>query len=185
VGGRAWVPAIIVASAVASALSACAAAPPVVVGRHADELELAEQPDALIQMRRQGCPRERCPIYSVSIFPDGSAIYEGQANVGVIGRKRLRVSAAQLSALINAIDAMDFLDSAENCCVCPDTGAQRLVILDYRPGAVTKTVRHDQLCPRAPPALSSLEQQIDRSTAAGRLASLPVERAAARRPGSY
>lgn len=163
---RAWVPAMIVASV----LPACAAAPPVVVGRHAAELELADQPEALIQMRRQGCLREPCPIYAVSIFSDGSVIYEGRANVAVIGRKRLHVTAADLSALINAIDAMDFLDSADDCCVCPDTAVERLVTVDYRPGAVTKTVRHDQLCPRAPPALSALEQQIDRSTGAGRMA---------------
>jgi hypothetical protein len=143
------------------------------VGRHAEELQLADQPEALIQMRHQGCPRERCPIYAVSIFPDGSAIYEGRANVGVIGEKRLHVTPGDLSALINTIDAMDFLDSAEDCCVCPDGADQRLVTVDYRPGSVTKTVQHDQRCPKAPPALSALEQQIDRSTGAGRLASFP------------
>jgi Domain of unknown function (DUF6438) len=170
---------------VASALPACAAAPPVVVGRHADELRLDDQPDALIQMRRQGCPGEACPIYEVSIFSDGSAIYEGRASVGVIGKKPLHVSAGELCALINTIDAMDFLDSAGDCCVCPDAVEQRLVTVDYRPGAVTKTVLHDQRCPRAPPALSALEQQIDRSTGAGRLASLPVARAATPGSGSF
>lgn len=163
---------------VVSALAACAGAPPVVVGRHADELKLADQPDALIQMRRQGCASERCPIYEVSIFSDGSAIYEGRANVGVIGEKRLHVSAGDLCALINTIDAMDFLDSAEDCCVCPDAAEQRLVTVDYRPGAVTKTVTHDQRCPRAPPALFALEQQIDRATGAERLASLQSASAA-------
>jgi hypothetical protein len=177
----AWLTAIIVASAV----PACAAAPPVVVGSHAAELELADQPDALIQMRRRGCVREPCPIYAVSIFSDGSAVYEGRANVGVIGRKPLQVTAGDLCALINAIDAMDFLDSADDCCVCPDSGEQRLVTVDYRPGAVTKTVLHDQRCSRAPPALSALEQQIDRSTGAGRLASLPVASAATRGSGSF
>lgn len=163
---KAWIPAILLGSA----LQGCAAEKPVVVGRHADELELAEQPDALIQMRRQGCTTQPCPIYAVSIFPDGSAIYEGRANVGLIGRKPLRVTAGDLSALINAIDAMDFLDSADDCCVCPDAVERRLVTVDYRPGTVTKTVLHDQGCPRAPPALSALEQQIDRATGAGRLA---------------
>ena len=176
-----WVTAILLGSA----LQACAAAHPVVVGRHADELELADQPEALIQMRRQGCVSEPCPIYAVSIFPDGSDIYEGRANVGVIGRKRLSVTAGELSALINAIDAMDFLDSAADCCVCPDAAEQRLVTVDYRPGTVTKTVLHDQACPRAPPALSALEQLIDRSTGAGRLASAPVESAATPRSGSF
>jgi len=176
-----WIAAILLGAV----LQACAGAQPVVVGRHADELELPEQPDALIQMRRQGCPREACPIYTVSIFPDGSALYEGRANVAVLGQKRLRVTAGDLSALINAIDAMDFLDSAGNCCVCPDAAEQRLVTVDYRPGTVTKTVRHDEGCPRAPPALSALERLIDRSTGAEQLAYLPVRSAATRRSGSF
>jgi hypothetical protein len=181
------VPASVVAwvALVASALPACAATPPVVVGRHADQLQLADQPDALIQMRRQGCPNERCPIYAISIFSDGSAIYEGRANVGVIGQKRLHVTAGDLCALINAIDAMDFLDSADDCCVCPDATPERPVTVDYRPGAVTKTVLHDQRCPKAPAALSALERQIDLSTGAGRLASLPAESAATKSSGSF
>jgi hypothetical protein len=168
-----------------AALEACAAAPPVVVGRHAEELQLADRPEALIQMRRQGCAGEPCPIYAVSIFPDGSALYEGRANVGVIGQKRLSVTAGDLCKLINAIDAMGFLDSARDCCVCPESAERRPVTIDYRPGSVTKTVLHDQGCPRAPPALSALEQLIDRSTGAGRLAFRPVERAPTQRSGSF
>ena len=69
---------------------------------------------------------------------------------------------------------MDFLDSADGCCICPNVADKSLVTLDYRPGAVTKTVLHDQRCSKAPPAFSALEAEIDRSTGAGRLASLPA-----------
>jgi hypothetical protein len=79
-----------------------------------------------------------------------------------------------LNTLITAIDAMDFLDSADGCCVCPNVADKSLVTLDYRPGAVTKTVLHDRRCSKAPPAFSALEEEIDRSTGAGRLASLPT-----------
>ena len=156
------------------ALPACATTAPVVAGRHAAEVVLPDEPEALIQMRKQGCASEACPIYAVSIFPDGTGVYDGRANVGVIGRRSVRLAAGDLSALISAIDAMDFLDSATNCCVCPDAADQRLVTLDYRPGSVTKTVQHDERCSKAPPAFSALEKAIDRSTGAGRLASLPV-----------
>jgi hypothetical protein len=160
----------------AAALPACAAVPPVVNGRHADEMVLADEPDALIQMRRQGCADEACPIYSVSIFPDGTVVYDGRANVGVIGRRSGRLASGALSTLISTIDAMDFLDSALDCCVCPEAADPNLVTLDYRPGSVTKTVQHDQRCSKAPAALSALEKEIDLSTGAGRLASLPPRR---------
>ena len=169
---RRWLPAIVMAVA----LPACAAVPPVVNGRHADEMVLADEPDALIQMRRQGCVDEPCPIYSVSIFPDGTAIYDGRANVGVIGRRAGHLASGDLSMLISTIDAMDFLDSALDCCVCPEGADPKLVTLDYRPGSVTKTVQHDQRCSKAPAALSALEKQIDLSTGAGRLASVPAGR---------
>jgi hypothetical protein len=158
----------------AAALPACAASPPLVNGRHAAEIVLPDEPEALIQMRRQGCASDPCPIYAVSIFSDGTAVYDGRANVGVIGRRHARLSAGDLSALISTLDAMDFLDSASNCCVCPDAVDPSLVTLDYRPGAVTKTVQHDQRCSKAPPAFSALEKEIDLSTGAGRLASLPT-----------
>jgi hypothetical protein len=164
----------VVALGLAAALPACAAAPPVITGRHAAEIVLPDEPEALIQMRRQGCATEPCPIYAVSIFSDGTAVYDGRANVGVIGRRQARLPAGDLSALISALDAMDFLDSATNCCVCPEAADQRLITLDYRPGSVTKTVLHDQRCSKAPPAFSALEKEIDLSTGAGRLASLPA-----------
>jgi hypothetical protein len=167
-----WVAAVIITAA----LPACAGTPPIVAGPHAAQLVLPDEPDALIQMRRQGCAGEPCPIYAVSILSDGTAIYDGRANVGVIGRRRVRLAAGVLNTLITAIDAMNFLDSADGCCVCPNVADTRLVTLDYRPGAVTKTVLHDQRCSKAPPALSALEEEIDRTTGAGRLASLAARR---------
>jgi hypothetical protein len=161
------------------ALSACASGHLAMVGRHQDEISLPDEPGALIQMRRNGCPDEPCPVYSVAIFSDGAVVYDGRANVGVVGRRSLRVRAADVSALISALDAMDFLDSAENCCLCPDAAAPGTVTLDYRPGAVAKTVLHDPRCASAPPALARLERQIDLATGAGQLASLPVHRGVA------
>jgi hypothetical protein len=129
--------------------------------------QLAAMPssnDALIQMRRGGCgPGGQCPIYSVSIFTDGTVTYDGRANVATIGQRRAKLSCALVNELISAIDAMHFLDSAEQCCVCPEATGSALVILDYRPGAIPKTVFHDQGCRSAPAAMSALEEAIDRT----------------------
>jgi hypothetical protein len=174
-GRRFW----LVVAAAAAAFSACASDHPVMVGRHQGQISLPDEPAALIQMRRNGCLDEPCPVYSVSIFPDGSAVYDGRANVGVIGRRALRVRPEDLCALINSLDAMDFLDSAQNCCLCPDAAAPSTVTLDYRPGTVSKTVVHDPRCATAPPAFFGLERQIDHATGAERLAFLPARKGVA------
>ncbi len=169
------------ASLAMAALSGCASSHSVMVGRHTDEIVLADDPEALIQMRQNGCADEPCPVYSVSIFPDGTVVYDGRANVGVVGRRRVKLPAGGLDALITALDSMDFLDTADNCCVCPEVAEPRLVTLDYRPGAVTKTVVHDQRCGKAPPAILALEGKIDRATGAAAWAMVPAHRAVALR----
>jgi hypothetical protein len=168
---RSW----LVPVAVMAALSACASSHSVMVGQQKKEISIPDEPGALIQMRRNGCPDEPCPVYSVAIFSDGTAVYDGLANVGVSGRRALKLKAGDLSALVTDLDAMDFLDSPDECCVCSDARAPSLVTLDYRPGtAATKTVVHDERCATAPSTFSRLESQIDRATSAERLAALPV-----------
>jgi hypothetical protein len=126
--------------------------------------QLASTSDSLIQMRRGGCPPRTCPVYSVSIYLDGTVVYDGRANVGTIGRRTARLSAERLNDLLSQIEAMGFMDTSDRCCVCPNAaaGAHR-VILDYRPGATYKTVLHDDACSAAPPALSAIERSIDRA----------------------
>lgn len=124
---------------------------------------MPDVPDALIQMRRAGCASDKCPVYSVSIFADGTVVYDGRVNVGVVGTRKGKISPDQLNQLISALDGMDFLDLPAAGCICAaDTGRQ-MVTLDYRPGSVQKTVVHDSGCWSAPPAMAVLEQSIDRS----------------------
>jgi hypothetical protein len=154
------------------ALAACASDHSVLVGRQEHEISVPDEPGALIQMRKNGCPDEACPVYGVAIFPDRAVVYDGRANVGVIGRRSLKLRPQDLDALISALDSMDFLDAPDNCCVCAKTAAMSAVTLDYRPGTVAKTVIHDQRCGKAPATFSALERQIDRATGAERLAAL-------------
>lgn len=162
-------PRVVLAVMVAMAMTAtvaigCACNKASATGQGAEQL--ASRPDALIQMRRGGCPPGVCPVYSVSIFLDGTVAYDGQANVAVLGHRTAKLTAQRLNDLLSQIEAMDFLDSAEQCCVCPDsTEKAHLVILDYRPGTTAKTILHDEACGLAPPTMSAIERSID--TAAG------------------
>jgi hypothetical protein len=130
--------------------------------------DLASNPEALIQMRREGCATDRCAVYSLSIFSDGTVAYDGRANVAVIGQRQGRISAERLSELISAIETMHFLDLPSSGCVCSANTGRQMVTVDYRPGSVQKTVVHDSGCWSAPPAMAALEQAIDRATEAHR-----------------
>jgi hypothetical protein len=147
------------------ATSGCASTGGATPGAGPDPLAaMPEVSGALVQMRRGGCAPDKCPVYGVSIFMDGTVAYDGRANVATLGQRRTKLSPEQVSELISAIDTMRFLDTADLCCVCPtaDRYRSQMVILDYRPGSMQKTVLHDDECRSAPPAMSALEDTIDR-----------------------
>ena len=139
-------------------------------GLRGDKIAIADTPEALIQMRRSGCMDLPCPVYGVSIFLDGTVIYDGQANVGFVGRRTWRVSPDNVNRLISTLDAMDFLDTPEKAGTCGDGPKAAIVVLNYRPGGCEKTVIHDSHCRSAPSSLGELEAAIDRLSGAERQA---------------
>lgn len=138
----------------------------VATGAHGSDAlaTMPDVPDALIQMRRAGCVSDKCPVYSVAIFADGTVAYDGRVNVGVVGYRKGKISPDQLNQLISALDSMHFLDLSATGGVCATETGRQMVTLDYRPGSVQKTVVHDSGCWSAPPAMAVLEQSIDRSS---------------------
>jgi hypothetical protein len=148
------------------ALGACASERGDVRNQGTDKMAIAAVPDALIQMRRNGCVGQPCPVYSLSIFLDGTVVYDGQANVRIVGRRTWKVPPDKIDALISAFEEVNFLDTPERTGVCPDAERTAMVLLDYRPGRCEKTVIHDDRCPSAPANLSRLEAAIDRLSGA-------------------
>ena len=128
---------------------------------------LARRPEAMIQLRSQGCKRGPCPVYSVAVYDDGGTVYRGGANIEPIGQRRSKLSDANVAALISTIDKMDFIDIPEHCCDCPDApadpGAAKLV-LDYRPGGVEKEIVVDAGCSTVPEVVRTLVRQIQAET---------------------
>ena len=121
--------------------------------------------DPLIRMQRGGCATEACQVYALSLYADGTVIYDGRGNVATVGQRQSKLTPAQVDQLVSAFDAMRFLDSDDRCCVCPDGVASQPVTIDYRrPGSAPKTVLHDEACSSAPPAMAALERTIDQVT---------------------
>ena len=150
--------------AVLLAVGGCAGRAVIAGGNGAYPVAIPELPDALVQMRRRGCSGDQCPVYSVSIFEDQSVVYEGYSRVAVLGTRRGAISSEGLSGLISQVEAVKFLDRSDDCCVCSQTQQSEIVVLDYRPGSIAKTIVHDAQCPSAPAGLRELEQAIDLAT---------------------
>lgn len=159
--GERWMGAGLVATALL-ATGGCAGSRAAAAGQGVEQL--VGTPDALIQMRRGGCPPDQCPVYGVSVFMDGTVVYDGRVNVAVVGERRAVLPPDRLTELLSVIEAMGFLDTPEGCCVCPDAAAAHLTVLDYRPGSTAKTVVHDEACDSAPAAFRALEQSIEQAT---------------------
>jgi hypothetical protein len=129
---------------------------------------MTDTPDAIVQLRRAGCSPGTCPVYSVSVYLDGTVVYEGRSNVAVVGQQRAKLPADRVGELIVAMQETRFLDSPDNCCSCPGADKSNIVMIDYRPGQVEKTIVHDQACETAPLAMNRLTSTIERLTAVER-----------------
>jgi len=61
-----------------------------------------------IQLETTGC-YGRCPVYSLTIFADGRVVYEGFADVDVLGAREAQLEEADLALLHDALgNQMDF-----------------------------------------------------------------------------
>jgi len=135
---------------------------------------MTDTPDAIVQLRRAGCSSGACPVYSVSVFLDGTVVYEGRSNVAVVGQKRAKLPPDRVGELIVAMQETHFLDIPDNCCSCPGADQSNIVVIDYRPGQVQKTIVHDQACESAPLAMNALTSTIERLTAVERWTTAPL-----------
>jgi hypothetical protein len=133
---------------------------------------LSARPEALIQLRNDGCDDGSCGVYGVSIYVDGTVVYGGGANVAILGPRRSKLTPDTVEKLVAQIEKMDFLDVPEHCCDCPgasaDAKAPQLVI-DYRPGGVEKEIVVDTRCPALPDAIRGLAHEISAASGADAL----------------
>jgi len=129
---------------------------------------LAGRPEALIQLRSEGCNSGRCPVYGVAVYMDGSVVYRGGANVALVGQRQSKIPEANLAALLSTIEKMDFIDTPELCCACPDAPVTPMdvdLVIDYRPGGVEKEITVQDRCSMVPDVVRRLADQIQTETA--------------------
>lgn len=129
-------------------------------------------PDTLIVLQRGAC-EQRCAVYRIVIFADGTVIYEGRHFVRHSGLVKSGISPKVLAELVSDLEASGFFQLEDNYgygnkdhCESLDSG-EPAAILTVASHGRSKTVLHNHGCTGAAPTrLTELEDKVDRAVGA-------------------
>lgn len=122
-------------------------------------------PPFAVTLYRSPCAA-RCPVYAVSITPEGLVTYEGREEVRRRGTETASIPRSRVDALLAELEAAGYFRFPSRYrpdeLVCgryvPDAPT---VITSVSSGGRTKRIEHDHGCGSAPRALRVLESRID------------------------
>lgn len=120
------------------------------------------QNDAVITLERTPC-FGTCPVYTVTIFEDGTVIYEGNRFVSVTGKQTGEIPPETVAAMLTAFKDVGYFDWNEAYDL-QDVSDLPTVITSVMSADVTHRIAHYTGDHTAPLALSFLEQWIDEMT---------------------
>lgn len=126
-------------------------------------------PDTLIVLDRGAC-EQRCAVYRLVIFADGTVIYDGRYFVRRAGLIRSSISPETLARLLANLDAGGFFSLENNYgygskdrCDAYEPG-EPTAILTVSSGGRSKTILHNHGCSgKASSRLTGLEDDVDRA----------------------
>jgi hypothetical protein len=129
-------------------------------------------PDTLIILQRGAC-EQRCAVYRIVIFADGTVIYEGRYFVRRSGLIKSGISPEVLTKLISDLEAGGFFQLESNYgygnkdhCESMDSGEPGAILSVSNQGR-SKTVLHNHGCAGSVPnRLTELEDKVDRAVGA-------------------
>jgi hypothetical protein len=126
-------------------------------------------PDTLITLQRFAC-ENRCAVYRLVIFADGSVIWEGRSFVKQRGLIRSGISPEVLTKLIADLEAGGFFELQNNYGYGTDSGCASIdpdgpaAILSVSNRGRSKTVLHHHRCiGPEPDRVTKLEDAVDRA----------------------
>ena len=99
----------------------------------------------LAKMERSGCPGV-CPVFSLTIFFDGSAIYQGEAHTVVSGEKEFSLTKDQVSRVRGAFTRKGFLIMNDLCCECIDVSGAPSTRITYQGNGPYKSINRYHGC---------------------------------------
>lgn len=126
-------------------------------------------PGTLIVLERGGC-EQRCAVYRIVIFADGTVIYEGRYFVRKSGLVKSGISPEVLAKLVNELETGGFFQLNDNYgygnkdnCTSLDAG-EATAVLTVSTHGHSKTVLHNHGC-AGPDSkrLTELEDKVDQA----------------------
>ena len=99
----------------------------------------------LAKVERSGCPGV-CPVFSFTVFFDGSAIYQGEAHTVVSGEKEFSLTKDQLSRIRSAFTRKGFLIMNDQCCECIDVSGASSTRIIYQGNGPYKSINRYHGC---------------------------------------
>lgn len=127
--------------------------------------EAAVGADAVITLERTPC-FGGCPVYRISVSPEGVVSYEGRASVRRLGVASKRIQPQRVSALLSELERGGYFafapryTPAEPVCGRYATDSPTAITSVHLAGR-THRIEHDYGCGAAPGALVVLERRID------------------------
>ncbi len=128
-----------------------------------------------IRMHRGAC-KGTCPVYEVTIYPDGAVVFTGEKYTRERGRRKGRLEGGRMGGLQSALQSAVFLDQPEDCCNCRQTTDQPWVEIEVREGSLRKLIKHYHGCLSAPREITALEDRIDELAGTAQWVGTPEER---------
>ena len=96
-------------------------------------------------MERSSC-QGVCPVFSLSVFFDGAAIYQGEVNTVVTGYKEFTLTKDQLSQIRSAFTRKGFLIMNDQCCGCVDVSGASSTRIIYQGNGPYKSINRYHGC---------------------------------------
>ena len=128
-----------------------------------DAPEVVDPPagTAVIAQLDRGACFGPCPVYSLTVFADGTVIYDGTTHVKVTGRRSRVLKPPQLDQLVASFERHGFAGMAASY-EKTDAEDPPTISLTYR-GKIVNRAPGD---PRTPPALLAIEDELEHLTGA-------------------
>lgn len=118
-----------------------------------------------ISLERTAC-FGACPVYRISVSPEGVITYEGTAHVRQLGRATAQIAPERLQALLSELEKAGYFSlalrytPAEPACGRYSTDSPSTITsVQFRDRS--KRIEHDHGCGNVPRALAVLEHRID------------------------
>ena len=108
-------------------------------------LQVPAKSKLLAKMERSDCPGA-CPVFSLTVFFDGSATYRGEAHTVISGERELSLTRDQLSQIRSAFTRKGFLIMNGQCCECIDMSGAPSTRIIYQGNGPYKSINRYHGC---------------------------------------